>query len=968
MNMVTDILSSGVDEERFMYFGDVIEVEECNENSTYIVKKGRSNGDDQDGMERKGLIAIQLDAMTKEELMKKGNRVAKVWSVWSVIDVREWLVLSVLWRPVLRGVQSARMHCVMCRHDVCRKCRHEIACECESRLELWSGNENDDGVEQCEVIKTKDQAAPSSGGSSDEYAHGNDSDCDGELSNDVEGENATRREPSGVESNQGTEDVMNASDLELRTEGDRGVPQVGQHRTAINPRTDKNKRKIYYPIGVKRSFFFCNAEVKKAERLVDLIERNAADNGTLAFFEPDGTQCWGIYIDGSRRRSRCDVYRNKSSSDIPRKATLFNLGHGEFNVLLMDWVCATCGYENHCNGDAHGIFPAARGTAYTVELMYWWIGEMYTNTRSFRAVYQSTRKIQKTASHKRRFTNGRLCTLAASHRPNRRTENQALRRFIHAIEVEEAESSSALFSCKTCETEMEESDSAQLGNDRNKYGGTKRLRCVEIDAKVVALLKETRRCNDGHDGLPGVPGLNTRVVRNRSTQNVLRMFFKATRAAIGQIRNALAAGGDAISGDIGGKWYEVRDGYLQIRLGGMGKYGSTVGQRKRKNILACMNVVRWYIDHSVCICAGESRSDERDHGGCAAARLKLFGTEGRMVAAYVMQALFELVNVPVYSSNNSAGTTERALNGSVSELIASHGDGEDYGDQAGDAEDGGNGSDYEDMAEEDAWVRCKFAQYHCIGEQLDTVVELLSFCILEPITLGFFPFHTEARNSASHDVEAYVGEATVPDGTSAIHVPASLSAIPVQTDPGPINHSSSDREVRDMVKRLAGESTELHKEVAERLEQLCSYLHDGRSTSQWACKPCEKLQGMNIRAIMLQNSVLGRYVQEVISNEKYRVQFSEIVVGVVSSVLLSRVAEFDKYLCNLSQKMHPSSIQYWKRYGSVSLPTIGDEKETGGVAVKGKSLYAFPGRSRVSRGIDFDKVDRQDCTKNYFKR
>lgn len=32
-----------------------------------------------------------------------------------------------------------------------------------------------------------------------------------------------------------------------------------------------------------------------------------------------------------------------------------------------------------------------------------------------------------------------------------------------------------------------------------------------------------------------------------------------------------------------------------------------------------------------------------------------------------------------------------------------------------------------------------------------------------------------------------------------------------------------------------------------------------------------------------------------------------------------------------------------------------------------KSLYVFPGRLKQRQGIDFDNLDRQDCTKNYFK-
>lgn len=76
---------------------------------------------------------------------------------------------------------------------------------------------------------------------------------------------------------------------------------------------------------------------------------------------------------------------------------------------------------------------------------------------------------------------------------------------------------------------MEESSYAQLGLEPIQNEGKKRLRCVVIDAKVVALLKETERPSDEHEVLSGVTGLDMRIVRNRHTQNALRMFFKMVR-------------------------------------------------------------------------------------------------------------------------------------------------------------------------------------------------------------------------------------------------------------------------------------------------------------------------------------------------------------------------------------------------------------------------------------------------------
>lgn len=47
------------------------------------------------------------------------------------------------------------------------------------------------------------------------------------------------------------------------------------------------------------------------------------------------------------------------------------------------------------------------------------------------------------------------------------------------------------------------------------------------------------------------------------------------------------------------------------------------------------------------------------------------------------------------------------------------------------------------LREDDGWVKLKFCNYLSIEEQLYSVLELVSFCLVEPITLGYFPFQTQ---------------------------------------------------------------------------------------------------------------------------------------------------------------------------------------------------------------------------------
>lgn len=176
---------------------------------------------EQTAMERKGLIAIQLDNMKKEDLFKKGNRISKLWSAWSVVDVRERLVVSVIWRPILRGVESTRMKCVMCQNDdICWKCRHEIVFEVEIQF-----NVGDEGAE-------REEHAGSSG---DEYSNGS-----GAVGSDEDGDEDIVQRSSGNEEELAHVMGSDNGDGEPVEAGRR--PRNEESGVKENPGTDKNHK------------------------------------------------------------------------------------------------------------------------------------------------------------------------------------------------------------------------------------------------------------------------------------------------------------------------------------------------------------------------------------------------------------------------------------------------------------------------------------------------------------------------------------------------------------------------------------------------------------------------------------------------------------------------------------------------------------------------------------------------------
>lgn len=62
--------------------------------------------------------------------------------------------------------------------------------------------------------------------------------------------------------------------------------------------------------------------------------------------------------------------------------------------------------------------------------------------------------------------------------------------------------------------------------------------------------------------------------------------------------------------------------------------------------------------------------------------------------------------------------------------------------------------------------------------------------------------------------------------------------------------------------------------------------------------------------------------------------------------------------------MDTFSEEYWRRFGSREVVTVNEVK---GHCSKMISLFVFTGRGKCRIAIEFDVLDKQECTKNYFK-
>lgn len=237
-------------------------------------------------------------------------------------------------------------------------------------------------------------------------------------------------------------------------------------------------------------------------------------------------------------------------------------------------------------------------------------------------------------------------------------------------------------------------------------------------------------------------------------------------------------------------------------------------------------------------------------------------------------------------------------------------------------------------------MRLKFGEFSNIEYLLESFLEAIAFCLIEPISLRFFPYTCgDSGNSSEGD------------------------RLRRERHPG---NEISESELCGVVQKLATESIDIHSRAETDLEEVATCKHGRRSTSQWVCEVCASRLARTHRPLGVQNPVVGRFLNDALRlGEKYHV-FTRHTARIISYLVQRRVSGFELYMKKLSAKIHKSSLDYWRAFGKIEAPTD-NSVATSTTARIDKSAYVFPGRKRCRDGISFDSIDKQECTKHYFK-
>lgn len=122
---------------------------------------------------------------------------------------------------------------------------------------------------------------------------------------------------------------------------------------------------------------------------------------------------------------------------------------------------------------------------------------------------------------------------------------------------------------------------------------------------------------------------------------------------------------------------------------------------------------------------------EQDHVECDSIRQKVKGIGEHGACRQVMSFLFELAD------EFTLGRRTMASSSATPPTAATAG-----------ADDNSDSDDEKMAADQHEWVRFRTRQLVIIQEQVDSFLEVASFCLVEPLALGFFPFQTEVVGEA----------------------------------------------------------------------------------------------------------------------------------------------------------------------------------------------------------------------------
>lgn len=135
------------------------------------------------------------------------------------------------------------------------------------------------------------------------------------------------------------------------------------------------------------------------QQLADKIETWKRADGGLRFSDPNWWTRGGTVINRDGTKNDLMWTKKDQSRLLPRKVILFTLKHDLLRIVINDWICPQCSYENRDKGEAMISTSVSRHRTLTVEVAYFWMQETMGRGMSFRSILELTFNLHNTDSY-----------------------------------------------------------------------------------------------------------------------------------------------------------------------------------------------------------------------------------------------------------------------------------------------------------------------------------------------------------------------------------------------------------------------------------------------------------------------------------------------------------------------------------------------------------------------------------------
>lgn len=362
-----------------------------------------------------------------------------------------------------------------------------------------------------------------------------------------------------------------------------------------NDNYDRHTRnnRDYFTNKMKRPLLPCTSEVKASEVVSDKL-KSLRTGQMLVFSDSRCTTCTGCSStmgDGGHRI-------------MHRKITLFTVAFGSPSIIVRDWTCSKCNTLNLFEGSRTGIYPVAKYSAFTTEILYQWVVMVCFRSISFREAYETTRYIGRSQE----LMSQRNTNLEQNDdRWNRRRANEAFRAFVLTIDVNSPEITRLLFSCPTCESQLTAEDKLILRIPTDKdVSNIRRFNSLVIDGTSAGIIGSLPNFHRNGVKLVAPKGrIPVRFLRRKDVH-------KAVKDMVNTLLRTLRLISRSWTGEDRYMYQIVREG-LVVNLSA--RMDGRQGQKNRVTFFTNiqLELLRWYCNAEGCVCNNSSGEVHDSH-------------------------------------------------------------------------------------------------------------------------------------------------------------------------------------------------------------------------------------------------------------------------------------------------------------------------------------------------------------------